>query len=211
MKFIITNARSIQPKIVSLIDYFDELKISFAMITETWLKGPSLESVTHELTHGHSLQIIAKNRPPTKDGVAVNGGGAAVVFDPTRISLKEHKIKKSNHEIIAAVGKLPNIKRKILLICAYIPPKAKSRSYLSAARLVSDAILHAKKNMNNPYVIIGGDFNRHKFGAVVEHIPDLEIHECQSMRAHTQSAHTCLLYTSPSPRDRQKSRMPSSA
>ena len=26
-----------------------------------------------------------------------------------------------------------------------------------------------------------------------------------------QHAHTCLLYTSPSPRDRQKSRMPSSA
>ena len=27
----------------------------------------------------------------------------------------------------------------------------------------------------------------------------------------TQTKHTCLLYTSPSPRDRQKSRMPSSA
>ena len=29
--------------------------------------------------------------------------------------------------------------------------------------------------------------------------------------AQTISKHTCLLYTSPSPRDRQKSRMPSSA
>ena len=28
---------------------------------------------------------------------------------------------------------------------------------------------------------------------------------------HTQHTQTCLLYTSPSPRDRQKSRMPSSA
>ena len=27
----------------------------------------------------------------------------------------------------------------------------------------------------------------------------------------TETKHTCLLYTSPSPRDRQKSRMPSSA
>ena len=30
-------------------------------------------------------------------------------------------------------------------------------------------------------------------------------------RSHVEQAATCLLYTSPSPRDRQKSRMPSSA
>ena len=33
---------------------------------------------------------------------------------------------------------------------------------------------------------------------------------CQMYNSNTDS-HTCLLYTSPSPRDRQKSRMPSSA
>ena len=45
--------------------------------------------------------------------------------------------------------------------------------------------------------------------------PDQEIHDfsksigCTSI--DTKDTHTCLLYTSPSPRDRQKSRMPSSA
>ena len=33
----------------------------------------------------------------------------------------------------------------------------------------------------------------------------------ESMRKHNRDATICLLYTSPSPRDRQKSRMPSSA
>ena len=31
------------------------------------------------------------------------------------------------------------------------------------------------------------------------------------MKSHVERLHPCLLYTSPSPRDRQKSRMPSSA
>ena len=37
--------------------------------------------------------------------------------------------------------------------------------------------------------------------------PDPALRQC----AHNQLCYHCLLYTSPSPRDRQKSRMPSSA
>ena len=35
--------------------------------------------------------------------------------------------------------------------------------------------------------------------------------EAKSLNTFTNTPNTCLLYTSPSPRDRQKSRMPSSA
>ena len=41
--------------------------------------------------------------------------------------------------------------------------------------------------------------------------PDLERNVAPSISGCSGSFHTCLLYTSPSPRDRQKSRMPSSA
>ena len=41
---------------------------------------------------------------------------------------------------------------------------------------------------------------------IIQHLDELS-----SEAAKTQSVNTCLLYTSPSPRDRQKSRMPSSA
>ena len=41
--------------------------------------------------------------------------------------------------------------------------------------------------------------------------PDFCISHREEENLHLQYAQTCLLYTSPSPRDRQKSRMPSSA
>ena len=41
--------------------------------------------------------------------------------------------------------------------------------------------------------------------------PSCYIHPSVQFISSKQSKHTCLLYTSPSPRDRQKSRMPSSA
>ena len=37
LSFIITNARSIKPKLISLMDYMTELDLSFSVITETWL------------------------------------------------------------------------------------------------------------------------------------------------------------------------------
>ena len=38
-KFLLSNARSLAPKMTSLIDYMYDLKCDFAMISETWFKG----------------------------------------------------------------------------------------------------------------------------------------------------------------------------
>eukprot|EP00828_Plagiopyla_frontata_P039252 TRINITY_DN5156_c0_g1_i1.p2 TRINITY_DN5156_c0_g1~~TRINITY_DN5156_c0_g1_i1.p2 ORF type:complete len:106 (+),score=31.41 TRINITY_DN5156_c0_g1_i1:316-633(+) len=43
------------------------------------------------------------------------------------------------------------------------------------------------------------------------HDQNQEQSEAYSPKIHSNSQNSCLLYTSPSPRDRQKSRMPSSA
>ena len=53
----------------------------------------------------------------------------------------------------------------------------------------------------------GGVDNRHITNA------ELSLHDCQSIftPAFIQQLNTCLLYTSPSPRDKRQSRMPSSA
>lgn len=38
-KFLLSNARSLAPKITSLIDCMNDLTCDFAMITETWFRG----------------------------------------------------------------------------------------------------------------------------------------------------------------------------
>ena len=177
MKFVLTNARSIAPKIDSLTDYFSELQLSFSLVTETWLKKEALEKLTQDLHHEHSLKIIAKNRPPTSDEKPVSGGGVSIIFNPSRIVLKEYKLKKSNQEIVAAIGKLHNVKRKVFLICAYIPPKARARSYQAAVKIINDAVMNVKKNMADHYIVIGGDFNRHRFRSITECFTDIENHE----------------------------------
>ena len=148
MKFLLTNARSIAPKINSMTDYFSELQLSFSLITETWLKKEVLETLTQDLRHEHSLNIIAKNRPLTNEGKSVNGGGVAIIFGLQRIAPKDHRLKKSTQEIVAAVGKIPNVKCKLFIICAYIPPKAKARSYQAAVKIINEAVMNVKKNMD---------------------------------------------------------------
>ena len=75
MNFIYTNARSLLPKIHSLYDYFEELELSFACITETWMReGKKLEKSLEEMRHGFGLDIIYKNRT-NSDGGPTTGGG----------------------------------------------------------------------------------------------------------------------------------------
>ena len=78
MKFIVIIARSISPKFVSLIDYFTELDLSFALVTETWLKKEMLDAIKQDIQNEYSLSVIAKNRPLSKEGNVINGGGAAI-------------------------------------------------------------------------------------------------------------------------------------
>ena len=74
-----TNARSLCPKIVSLLDYFDELKLTFATITETWLvDGESLEEDLQDLALGSGVSMLCRNR--VVNGKPSGHGGVALAF-----------------------------------------------------------------------------------------------------------------------------------
>ena len=65
LSIINTNARSLCPKIDSLITCFDELDLSFAVITETWFKDSvQLEDDLIDLRGRAGLGMLTKNRPP---------------------------------------------------------------------------------------------------------------------------------------------------
>ena len=53
-----TNACSLCPKMNSLIDYFNELDTTFAIVTETWLSdGHGLEKYLRDLQDGSGLTM----------------------------------------------------------------------------------------------------------------------------------------------------------
>ena len=145
------------------------------MITETWLKqGSNTERMTTDLEDGFGLKILHKDRHTRADGRHA-GGGVAILFDPQKVNLRQYTLKKSNHEIIVATGRLTSVKRKIVLIYAYIPPGATVRTGKAFLRTITDVIDNVKKKLKNPFVLVGGDFNRIKIHQALEQYHDIEI------------------------------------
>ena len=98
-----------------------------------------------------------------------------LVYDRSKVSFKQFPIKTGQSEIVAAVGKIQNIQRKIVVITAYISPKTKAKQTHETLGHISDAILKAKTELRDPMVIVGGDFNRRDPTEAVEAFPDIKV------------------------------------
>lgn len=107
VKFLLTNARSLAPKIKSLQTQFEEHKLDFAMITESWLKdGEILDKYVIDLEYGTNLKIIYKNRPRRTTGARRVGGEVSIVFNKSTCNFRERKIGGNKFEIVAATGRV---------------------------------------------------------------------------------------------------------
>ena len=82
-----TNARSLCPKINSLIDCLQELSASIGVITETWLNaGSGLAEDEEDFEDGTGYGMISRCREPGARGVA--HGGVLVVFRKSDCGLR---------------------------------------------------------------------------------------------------------------------------
>ena len=79
--FMHTNARSLSPKIVSLLDLFEEFRLSFAIVTESWLaSGTRLKEDLEDLESGTDLKLIYKNRPLRPSSRRSMAGGEWLLY-----------------------------------------------------------------------------------------------------------------------------------
>ena len=63
LSILLTNARSLSPKISYLIDFYNEMSVTAGIITESWFKdGPQLDQDLRDLELGTGLKTIYKNR-----------------------------------------------------------------------------------------------------------------------------------------------------
>ena len=69
LTIINTNARSLCPKMDSLIDNIKELEAHIGIVTETWLSdGCGLEEDIMNFREGTGYNMLTLNRPPNNRG-----------------------------------------------------------------------------------------------------------------------------------------------
>ena len=123
MTIINTNARSLAPKIDSLLDCFSELEADLAVITETWLRdGPELERDLQDLDDGAGVLSLTKNREPNPS-TGTSHGGVAIMYKKRLGRFKEIPVANPDKfEVLPAVGTIMGSSRKMVVVAAYIPP-----------------------------------------------------------------------------------------
>ena len=174
IKFLLTNARSLSPKIESLQNVFTEHELDFALVTESWLSdGAILDKDVVDLEYGTNLKIIYKNRPKRVTSARAVGGGVSIVFNKSRCSFKERKISGNNFELVAAVGKVGKMARQVALFCVYLQPRIKAAELQQIIDIINSEII-LLKSRSSPLIFLGGDLNRKSLDGAVEDFMDFK-------------------------------------
>ena len=176
---MLTNARSLSPKIESLIDFVNEMEITVGIITESWFKdGPELEKDLKDIELGTGLKIVYKNRA-RKKGTArygnqkTKGGGVALIFNSNKINLTEHKISGNKFELVAAQGRQEKSGRVIYVLAIYIPPKMRASTFTELTECIINEISLIKSKHDDAIICLGGDMNRRDFSQITRAFPDI--------------------------------------
>ena len=175
--FLLTNARSLAPKINSLQTYFDELDISIACVTESWLKdGQMLDRDIIDLEHGTGLKILYRNRPRRQASARAVGGGVSIIYNKSRCSFRERKIASSKFELVVAVGRVAGVPRDVAVFALYIEPKMKVADLGELRTLISDQVLQLKASTKgkSPIFLVAGDVNRRDIAPAFSDFVDIE-------------------------------------
>lgn len=169
MNFALTNARSLPPKINSFVTAMDELALDFFMILETWISNSKTAAQSiRDLGNAENFQLICKNR-------TTRGGGVCVAFHKCRANLSRFPLPSSPWEIVCASGKIAGFSRKIAVIALYIPPKFTAVQLSDFCDYIADAVEKVKRDLQNPYVCIGGDVNNRDISPAFKDFPDISM------------------------------------
>ena len=165
--FAITNSRSLPGKINSVLVAFEGLNLDFMIVSETWLQyRKSHAEDLKKLEEGYNIGHCKKNRK-------TRGGGVAILYKNTKLSLKQCYPFPADIEITCAIGKTLHDNRKVLILAVYIPPKTSAAQFDRIGDCISERIGRAKNEHDDPYIVIGGDFNRRELAGKIANYPDI--------------------------------------
>ena len=123
----------------------------------------------NDFTNQTGLSFIRRDRAELR-----RGGGIAICYRSEKIQFSRAKIPPSKHEVLAAVGRRQGQRRKIVVINVYIPPWYNAQQNRSLLSYTNDVVLALKNKYENPYIVMGGDFNKRDFKAAVQEHPEIK-------------------------------------
>lgn len=172
---MLTNARSLAPKIESLVDAFGSLNLHFACITETWYSGgKELRDHIGEVEGRTGIRILQKSR----DGrIRKRGGGVAVAFNTALCNFKQRQLKvvSREHEVLCAVGKVGKIGRKVVVFVVYIPPGMRARQLEELKESLAAEVTAVKADVKNPILVVAEDVNHRDIAGAVSHTEQITL------------------------------------
>ena len=173
LTIINTNARSLCPKIDSLVDCFEELEVDVAVITETWLKdSPELDQDLRDLEEGAGISSVTLNRLPNHLGVS--HGGVAVLTRKGMGNFKKINVPNpDSFEVLPVIGSVIGSARKLVVIGIYIPPNYTVPRGNDCLEYVENLIIDIKARYQDPYILVAGDFNQWAIDTALSDFPDL--------------------------------------
>ena len=142
VRFMLTNARSLKPKILSMIDAFTSLDLHFAAITETWFRSrAALRDSLEDIKCLTGIKILHKSRDGRSRRVP---GGVAFAFDSKTCNFKQRTLRAGRKfEMLCAVGKVGKITRKFAIFTIYIQPNTKACELASIVAALEEEIASA--------------------------------------------------------------------
>ena len=169
MNILLINARSLSPKLYSLIDTMEEMNAQISLVTETWLKAnDQVNEQFNTLRDALGYECIRRDR------TTGNGGGVAILYKTGDWAF--HQLKTGGEfEIVAALGRRTGQRRKLLAITAYIPPDSNADTNERFLQKLVDLIGIYKRRYCDPYFIVGGDFNKRSVEKELKVYNDLKL------------------------------------
>ena len=156
-------------------------KSDIILTNETWFKprDPQLKNYLEKMEDKHDIGCIRKDRKMGPTGLG--HGGVATFYDKATCSLKKFPLnalkgpEKRDFEILACRGRLKGISREIVTFSVYLPPGIPGKKLTDIQEALTDAISEATAKANNPWLIVGGDFNRYDMNIVTQMVPELAV------------------------------------
>ena len=168
-----TNARSIKPKMNCFVDNFKELDLTFAIVTETWLKdGNELDQQVESFLFGKGLALFTKNRPPGPAGFS--HGGIAIVTRDSTTKFKPYNFPNpEEYEVMAITGRIFKLSRPMFIIACYVPPNYRVPRAKSCLQHINNLVLEIKSTCTDALICVAGDYNQWNISGALEDFPDM--------------------------------------